>query len=55
MKIIIGSTKSGTISSISNINNDNLAYDDIDKVEFLNDMFCSISDIDDNEMEAPPF
>jgi hypothetical protein len=52
---IIGSTKSSTISPILNITNGNLAYDDFDKAEVLNDNFCSISDIDDNEIVAPSF
>ena len=45
MKIIIGSTKSSSISTILNINNDNLTDDDIDKAEILIG----------NEIEAPPF
>jgi hypothetical protein len=45
MKKIIGSTKSNTISTMLNINNDNFTDDDIDKAEILND----------NEIEAPPF
>jgi hypothetical protein len=43
MKKIIGSTKSNTISTMLNINNDNFTDDDIDKAEILNDnAVCSL-------------